>query len=242
MSLDVWRPTEVLSLLVGGTPYALYSTPKVKELLAGNRLLRPPGVGFSYSNLGFGVLGLVLAEGAGLPYEQLLANTITRPLGLNDTGSRLDASAAPRLAPAYRGYFRLGPLYLTQTATPANFGDGLVAAGGVYSSGRDMLRFLAANLNPEAFPGLGFLHRTHPTLYEEGETRIGMGWFVKTLPDSRQEILYHSGLTGGHASFVGIDLENRLGVVLLGNVSRPVDELGYAVLEELMAKFAKAKK
>ena len=40
---------------------------------------------FAYSNFGFGLLGQVLADRAGLTYSELLREQVTGPLGLNDT-------------------------------------------------------------------------------------------------------------------------------------------------------------
>lgn len=40
---------------------------------------------FAYSNTGLAVLGLVIEEVMGVPYDEVLATEILAPLGMNDT-------------------------------------------------------------------------------------------------------------------------------------------------------------
>jgi CubicO group peptidase (beta-lactamase class C family) len=237
MSLDIFRPSLFLATMAGGNPYAFYSAGKVKDIFSRTRLQQPPGEHFNYSNIGYGVLGLLLSERAGIPYEQLIQDKIAQSLGQHDTTCRPDAAQARRLAVGYRGYFRLGPLYLAQTAAPSDFGEGLVGAGGLRSTGQDMLRFMTAQMRNKAPSPSTFLRRTHPILFSKDATKIGMGWVARELPRSRQGILFHDGISGGYASFIGISDDDRFGVVLLGNVSRSMNTLGYALLDALATDF-----
>lgn len=54
----------------------------------------PPDTRPIYSNLGFAVLGNVLAEMAGMPYDSLIHDTVIAPLGQTNTG--VNMSKAPR--------------------------------------------------------------------------------------------------------------------------------------------------
>ncbi len=53
--------------------------------LAKQGLGKPPNPSFLYSNVGFGLLGLALANRAGISYPELLQQEITGPLDLKDT-------------------------------------------------------------------------------------------------------------------------------------------------------------
>jgi CubicO group peptidase (beta-lactamase class C family) len=58
---------------------------------------RPPGGRFSYSSLGFALLGDALAARAGSGYEDLLCERICAPLGLLDTDLKVPPEKQPRL-------------------------------------------------------------------------------------------------------------------------------------------------
>ena len=76
---------------------------------------------FKYSNIGFGLLGLVIEAVTGSSYEAHIAARITGPLGLADTGPELDPASRlrgrdrvrvaglPRPAPAHRDGPDRGP-------------------------------------------------------------------------------------------------------------------------------------
>lgn len=102
---------------------------------------------FKYSNIGYGLLGLVIEEAAGQCYADFVGERILAPLGLLDTGVDLDARV-PGLAAGY------GPLALAGTsheladrteiehiATHA-----LAPATGFYSTARDLAAYLGSHL------------------------------------------------------------------------------------------------
>ncbi len=100
-----------------------------------------PGTSYEYSNTGFALLGRVVGRAAGRPYRDQLAGALLRPLGLNATV--LDEGAVPpsRLA---RGYRREGEAL----AAEPNLPDGAYGAmGGLYSSVRDLARYVAFHLD-----------------------------------------------------------------------------------------------
>ena len=49
-----------------------------------NGLLAPPGTAYRYSNMNFCVLGLVIEELTGRPYESVILERVLRPLGIDD--------------------------------------------------------------------------------------------------------------------------------------------------------------
>jgi D-alanyl-D-alanine-carboxypeptidase/D-alanyl-D-alanine-endopeptidase len=118
--------------VLGMTPAAL------DGLLATGRLFaRPPGLAFEYSNLGYALLGRVLTNVSGRPYQAFVRETILVPLGM--TRTTFDAVAASRedFAWPYRiddGVFsreRLEP-------------DGEVGAmGGLATTAGDYARYIA---------------------------------------------------------------------------------------------------
>lgn len=60
----------------------------------------PPGAHSSYSNAGYGFAGFMLQEIAGQPFETLMRKQVLQPLGMHNTGFRIDQSG-PQLAQGY---------------------------------------------------------------------------------------------------------------------------------------------
>ncbi len=189
---------------------------------------RTLGETFEYSNVGFGILGFALSRRSGADYQTAIQTRIAQPLGMRDTGVALDAAQRTRLARGYRADVNLGSLYWAQVAAPWEFPNTLAGAGGLRSTANDMLIFLAANL------GTPVLQQTHPVLFTQGETQIGMAWLRAVLPQSGQAIIWHNGETGGYANFIGLTADYRCGVVILSNATDSVDDLGLAILDALV--------
>jgi CubicO group peptidase (beta-lactamase class C family) len=176
---------------------------------------------YVYSNTGFGLLGWALARHAGKPFEQLLEDDITVPLGMSSTTVALSAANSERLVP---GHDPNGdPVGRT------DFGC-LVACGGVVSTANDLLLLLSAYLD-ETCPLAGAMELTHRSYYQ-APTRVsvGLGWHIAVDRVTR----FHDGQTGGYTAFVSFDPVRRTGVVVLGNTSTAaVAGLGLAVVREL---------
>ncbi len=98
-----------------------------------------PGERFSYSNSGFILLGLVIEELAGVPYQEFVQARIFDRAGMSDSGFfRLDAlpgSTALGYVDAADGSWRTNVYNLPVVGGPD---------GGAFSTARDMARFWAA--------------------------------------------------------------------------------------------------
>jgi len=233
MSADIFYPWVLAGTLFGQSPYTLYTIPKVKKIFWGSKIKQSSSGQIKYSNIGFGLLGVLLSEQFHTPYDQLIKKVIADPLGMADTCCCPNAYQQARCAQGYTGYYQAGSVYLVQKAKPSAFAQGLVGAGGLYSTGRDMLCFLRANMVQPA-NSLSFLESTHHVIFHDGNKSVGMGWFTIKLPDSEEVILFHNGLTGGFACFIGISMTHQVGLVMLGNVSRSMDEHGVAIMKKLI--------
>jgi len=74
-----------------------------RALLArGVRFNWAPGTRFEYSNLGYAVLGLIVTEPSGLPYDEFVRTRLLQPLGLSRTGFTAQEFLADELAAGYR--------------------------------------------------------------------------------------------------------------------------------------------
>jgi CubicO group peptidase (beta-lactamase class C family) len=206
-------------------PYAALSAEDVYEGLARTRLRRRPGERARYSNLGAGLLGQALARAAGQPYEQLVRERIGLPLELHDTFVTPSEEQAARLAVGHtRGGRPVGRFEL-----PA-----LAGAGALRSTAPDMLRFLAANLDPASTPlavQLEGIQRPRRRLGRGMD--VGLGWLIVRPRGPARAMLWHNGGTNGFRSFVGAIRDAGIAVVVLGNTARSVDRLGLRLVRAL---------
>jgi CubicO group peptidase (beta-lactamase class C family) len=176
----------------------------------------PPGTVFSYSNYGMALLGAIVEETAGRPYETVVDEAILRPLGM--TRSSLAPSAEERAA--------LATSYTIVGGEPAPLAYdflNVLPAGGLVATGADMGRFASAILaggagasgrilRPETVADMLRQHFTHhPTL-------PGVGWGFLERRHGELTTFEHSGDLGGFASLLFLVPEAGTGFFLSCNV------------------------
>ena len=207
-----------------GNPYVDYDGQALGAFLGSYQLPVRPGERYEYTNLGYGLLGYALASRAKQSYGELVKTRILDPLGMTSTGMTVDASARDRWMPGH------GP---DGRPVPGWDFDALAGAGALKSDVNDLLLYLRAAMRGASESGTAF-NRVQTPLRDTGApgTRIGYAWHVTTLKG--QQVVWHNGMTGGYASFIGFTADGRRGVVVLASVQRTVDSLAMtALLPEL---------
>jgi CubicO group peptidase (beta-lactamase class C family) len=200
-------------------PYADYDAAKLKDFLATYKLPRDPGAQYEYSNLGVGLLGYALARRAGTSYANLVRKQILAPLGMTSTSATFKQPLGPRWA--------IGHDEQGKPVQPWHL-DALAGAGAINSTGTDMLRWLDANMGRGDALHAAMKLAHQPRRPIGGNERIGLAWM--TRHDKDGEVVWHNGMTGGYASFMGFTADGSRGVVILTNVAASVDDLGFATL------------
>jgi serine-type D-Ala-D-Ala carboxypeptidase/endopeptidase len=206
-------------------PYADWDAARLEAAIPRTRPRREPEKRFRYSNYGVGLLGYVLARRAGTSYDELVRQRIADPLGLQDTGTMVDAG---RLA-APHGFSGRG-------ASHWHF-DALAGAGALRSTATDLLGFLRLHADRSDGPLAAAARETQRPRTKLGRGRIGLGWMI--FPPTRRfpfELLVHEGGTGGFRAFAGLAPQRELGVVVLTNQARGVGGLGQRVLRAAAAR------
>ena len=203
----------------GDNPYATYTVEQLYEFLCNYNLRFDPGTHYEYSNLGFGLLGHVLALRAGSNYEDLLISRVCQPLGLQDTRVSLNNSMRERVSQ--------GHLSNLKPASNWNFPT-LTGAGALRSTANDLVKFVKATCLPGAAAPLRsaidmLVQTRRPTNLPN--TEVGLGYFIRT--GNSDEIIYKDGETGGYASFAGFSTKLRSGAVVLSNSANLVNDLGF---------------
>ncbi len=194
-------------------PYADYSVTNLYEFLASYKLPRDIGAKYEYSNIGFGLLGHVLALRAGTNYESLVLSRICEPLRMDSTGIKLPAALSARIA---HGHSESGKPVPNWDQTAA-----IEGCGAIRSSVDDMLKFLAANMGTENSALTATMKKTHAPRHEtQLGQQVALAWHVNT-----DGITWHNGGTGGYRSFIGFSPLSHRGVVVLANSANDVDDL-----------------
>lgn len=197
----------------------------------------PPNSQSKYSNLGYQLLGEIVARVSGTPYPDYLRQAILGPLGLSSTGFEpLPAALAARRATGYR----CEPF--TDVLVPAAVVPAVQAEGGLWSSVADLARWLAFQLS--AYPagaeagGAGAekvlpaaqLRAMHTPRYladPDWARAWGISWFA-TRRDGVVWVQHDGGLPG-FTSTVCFDRERPLGAIVLANGIAPTAELAFAL-------------
>ena len=205
-------------------PYADYTVDQMYQSVSAYQLERDIGLEYEYSNLGSGLLGHALARRLGKSWEEAVTERILEPLGMTDTRITLTADMRRRLAIGHNEKLEPVPLWDIPT---------LAATGALRSTVNDMLKYLAANMDPTSKPLGETLATTHISRHEVGSPKltIGLGWHILQAPDGAT-IVFHNGGTGGYRSFMGFDPVKHIGVVMLTNSAIAADDIGIHLIDQ----------
>jgi serine-type D-Ala-D-Ala carboxypeptidase/endopeptidase len=225
--------------VLGMTPAGL------DELIAtGTLFARAPGVAFEYSNLGYALLGRVLTNVSGEPYQDCMRRLFLAPLGMART--TFDAIAAAGGDYAF-GYRLDGEAWSRERLEP----DGEVGAmGGLVTTAPDYGRWVAfllsawpARDDPETGPvrrasvremvlyhAPPFQPDTKPDGPEPRPTAYGYG-LMNTEDPRLGRVLHHPGGLPGYGSHVLMLPDRGCGVFAFANRT-------YAPMSKLTPKLA----
>jgi CubicO group peptidase (beta-lactamase class C family) len=242
-----------------GNPHAAYKTEDMLHYLSRRKfpdVIIEEGKVY-YSNLGMGLLGMILASRVGAPYEEAIASTIASRLGLKDTCIHLSPDQIRRLASPHNARGRV-----TQNWDA----PGLAGAGALRSTAEDLLSFLAAHLEKPPSPLSEVLQTCHSMRTRNiappgglqrlalrlsageayrppAQTGMGLGWNIGRLPTGKARMHWHHGGTGGYRAFVGFIKDRGAAAVVLANTgltmmdalsrTTATDKIGFSILERL---------
>ena len=198
-----------------------YDKDGLYEYLSDFQVSREVGSQYEYSNTGGSLLGHVLSLHEEKSYEQTLKERVLDKLGLDSTCVNQCDELRDRFAT---------PHSLGEQADETIFDDAMAGAGGVRSSGNDMLAFLSYAMDfdgSELQPAFELIQTPNHQINEI--LSIGLGWHI--IDNGERNIVWHNGATNGFASFVGYDSDSEQGVVVLTNSQALVDEIGLDILD-----------
>jgi len=179
----------------------------------------PPGLQFSYSNVGITVLGTAMEQASGQRFEALLQDALLTPLGMRTASFSSAVAAIPEMSKAYRE----GKL----VPEPA-LRD--VPAGGLNASVLDLAQFMKmvfaegrADEQQILAPALlrEMLRPQNTEVPLDLGFHVGLGWMLSTLGGESIEgggpVAHHGGATMHFRSQMVLLPEHKLGVIVASN-------------------------
>ncbi|WP_274362167.1 serine hydrolase domain-containing protein [Paenibacillus thermotolerans] len=182
-----------------------------------------PGSSMAYSDLGFILLGEIVARLLDMPLHEAAERYVFEPLGMNDTMYRPQAGLKPRIAATE--YVERLSAYRWGSVHDENAGamGGVSGHAGLFSTARDIARYCEIWLKRERRDVLSPASKAaavaNCTKHIPGASR-GLGWVLKNDVWDASGDLY-SAHSFGHTGFTGtslwIDPNRDLYAVLMTN-------------------------
>ncbi|WP_261165178.1 serine hydrolase [Microbacterium sp. Marseille-Q6965] len=192
-----------------------------------------PNTHFKYSNIGYGLLGLIIEAVTGESYDATTRRLIVEPLGLADTGSEYDPARAGDYAAGHTARLVAGQ---PRAVIPHVDTRALASATGWYATARDLVRYGSAHvlgdetLLSDASKRLMQREESRFTVRDQPEARYGLGLDLATIAD--REVVGHSGGYPGHITRTWIDPVDGLVVsVLTNDLDGPAGPLATGILQ-----------
>ncbi|NKQ56063.1 beta-lactamase family protein [Amycolatopsis sp. K13G38] len=209
---ELLHPTRALSPVLGETVPFGRRVPPLAEFYRGRlRLVAEPGTTFTYSNHGFATLGQIIEDLTATPLDRYLREHVFEPLGMTHTDLGRSARVSARLATGYelrsRGPRPVGDVELVTSG-----------AGGVYSTMRDMARYLAAlqGRGSDILPAATLAELFTPH-YQPDPRLPGMGLAFFRHDLGGHPVVEHDGVMPGFNSLISLAPHDRTGIAVFTN-------------------------
>ena len=234
-SVTIRRVLSHESGLQGDPPGTDWSTPSYEGMVADNlsRVAEiattvTPNRQQKYSNLGYQLLGEIVARCSGMPYVEHVRERILEPLGMTRSGFQpLPEGWVARLATGYAARFLSDELSVASTPPT------VWAEGGLASCVSDLARWISFQFadgeraqEAEQVLDLDTLREMHAARYL-GDEAWTEAWCIAWYAVRRNDVIWiqHSGGIHGFISNVCFDPKRQVGAIVLLNGSGPASEL-----------------
>ncbi len=190
-----------------------YSDQELLASMAKLPLLFPSGEGWSYSNLGYQILGMLCSKAGGAFYGDQLRERIFAPSGM-EARVITDRSILPHRAD---GYDRVDGRFLNEEWVAPSLDA--TADGGVYASVHDLVRWsITLDTDDLLSREMKDVSWSPARLKDGSATEYGFGWMLRSVNGHR--LVQHPGAWRGFSTQFVRYPEDKLTIVVLTNRSR----------------------
>lgn len=191
-----------------------YSEEDLLKVAAGVPLAFQPGERWSYSNLGYVMLGILIGKATGKFYGDFLQERIFRPLGMTTARIINEADIIPNRSAGYR--LVKGELKHHQWVAPRL---NTTADGSLYLTALDLAKWDAALYGEKLLKKSSLDRIWTPVRLNNGRSYpYGFGWELKQVGGRR--LIEHGGSWQGFKSFIARYVDDRLTVIVLANLAQ----------------------
>jgi len=211
---------ELLSHTAGFTDYPKdfnfrkdYTEDEVLKIVEGIPLAYPPGTKWSYSNLGYATLGILIHRVTGKFYGDFLQEHIFKPLDMSTTRIISEADIIPNRAAGYR--LVKGELKNQEWVAPM---INTTADGSLYFSINDLARWDAALYTEKLLKRSSLDQMWTVARLKNGQPNshhYGFGWSIETK--NGHKVIGHGGSWQGFKTHISRYVDDKLTVVVLIN-------------------------
>ncbi|MBB4754977.1 serine hydrolase domain-containing protein [Actinoplanes lobatus] len=194
--------------------------------------LTPPGTVMAYNNAAIGLAGRLIEVTTGAVYERAMRSLVLDPLRLRGTAFTLDELAGATVAMPHGSDASGNPVSVPEALVIPR---SLHAAGGLYSTARDQLRWARFHLGDgdplltrRSLRAMRWRPGPGGTLFVEVDG-FGVTWMLRPTAEGPRVIQHGGDLPGQHSGFLLVP-ERGLALTVLTN-----SESGPALLAELFA-------
>lgn len=184
---------------------------KVLQSIPKTSFKSAPGQEFSYSNIGFAILGFALSRAANMSFIELVEERIFKPLKMTNSFFVVPESRVADLAKGMK-HKSIGEINLQ--SEQEHMGRGYkVPNGGIYSTPNDLAKFIAGNMGY-----MGILRQENLSKMQSKQTpsgNYGLGFFL--YQDSTISTVGHGGGVAGYTCSLLFEKESQYGVILMRN-------------------------
>ncbi|MCL7989218.1 beta-lactamase family protein [Sphingobacterium sp. lm-10] len=210
---------------VAADPYAHYDRKALFAYLRHAKLDHEPETEYAYSNLGYGLLGELIAIISKKPFDACLKETLTQPLHMRATDLKVDPKNTNVLK-----------VYEGGQEVPVWHFQAMAGGGAIKSTIDDLLRYAITQLaTPENAIQRAMAATKLFTFYiPENNMDIGLAWHTDLQED--MNLFWHNGGTAGSSSYMAIIPDERSAVIVLSNSNEPLDSTAIAIVREVIKK------
>lgn len=225
---DGWKSITVRHLLThtsGTTDYPEdfdfrrdYTEDELLKRAEAIKLAFPPGDKWSYSNMGYVTLGILIGKVTGKFYGDFLRERIFKPLGMTTARIINEADIVANRAAGY--HLVKGELKNQEWVSPAL---NTTADGSLYLTVYDMAKWDAALYTEKLLKKSSLEQMWTPVRLNNGKTHpYGFGWMLGQVRGRR--IIEHGGAWQGFKSFIARYVDDKLTVILFANLAQAKQE------------------
>jgi CubicO group peptidase (beta-lactamase class C family) len=182
-------------------------------------LLFAPGERYEYSNVGYSLLGAIIEQLTGQPYERFLRQHLFLPAGMTETGYAIPSWPEGQLAHGYRGSRDWGTLRDYPWASDGPYWH-LRANGGMLSTVGDLYKWHIALESGRVLPDSLRQLLYNPFVREgpDADSYYGYGWSISTTRRGTRLVSHNGGNGIFSADFLRF-LDENVVIICMGNAA-----------------------